>query len=94
MTSQDPTAQLVQVPTGTGESRWPMALAVLGGMAVSTLLTLFVVPSAYALIDDVTSWNEDRQRRGQGLGAGLGEAWSTLRHRGAHMRTRDASESS
>ena len=34
MTSQDPTAQLVQVPTGTGESRWPMALAVLaaGGL--------------------------------------------------------------
>ena len=34
MTSQDPTARLVQVPTGTGESRWPMALAVLaaGGL--------------------------------------------------------------
>lgn len=75
------------------ELQRPMALAVLGGMAVSTLLTLFVVPSAYALIDDVTSWNEDRQRRGQGLGAGLGEAWSALRHRGA-LRTRDASESS
>src|SRR4029078_3046414 len=34
MTSKHPTAQLVQVPTGTGESRWPMALAVLaaGGL--------------------------------------------------------------
>ena len=34
MTSQDPTARLVQVPTGTGESRWPMAVAVLaaGGL--------------------------------------------------------------
>src|SRR6201989_199764 len=34
MTSQDPTAQLVQVPARTGESRWPMALAVLaaGGL--------------------------------------------------------------
>src|SRR4029077_18587186 len=34
MTSEDPTARLVQVPTGTGESRWPMALAVLaaGGL--------------------------------------------------------------
>jgi hypothetical protein len=34
MTSQDPTARLVQVPAGTGESRWPMALAVLaaGGL--------------------------------------------------------------
>src|ERR1700760_5099211 len=34
MTSQDPTTQLVQVPARTGESRWPMALAVLvaGGL--------------------------------------------------------------
>src|SRR5215475_8650645 len=34
MTSQDPTAQLVQVPAQIGESRWPMALAVLaaGGL--------------------------------------------------------------
>ena len=29
------------------ETRIPMAIAVIGGMTVSTLLTLFVVPAAY-----------------------------------------------
>ncbi len=32
------------------EARIPMAIAVLGGMIVSTLLTLFVVPCAYSLL--------------------------------------------
>jgi HAE1 family hydrophobic/amphiphilic exporter-1 len=31
------------------EARIPMAIAVLGGMVVSTMLTLFVVPCAYSL---------------------------------------------
>jgi HAE1 family hydrophobic/amphiphilic exporter-1 len=31
------------------ESRIPMALAVMGGVLVSTVLTLFVVPAAYSL---------------------------------------------
>ena len=34
-----------------GESRIPMALAVIGGVLVSTVLTLFVVPSVYTLFD-------------------------------------------
>lgn len=33
------------------ESRIPMALAVIGGVFVSTFLTLFVVPSVYSLLD-------------------------------------------
>lgn len=33
------------------ESRIPMALAVIGGVFVSTILTLFVVPSVYSLFD-------------------------------------------
>jgi hypothetical protein len=44
-----------------------MALALVGGMAVSTLLTLFVVPAAYSVIDDVIVWNDDRRKRGVGL---------------------------
>ena len=32
------------------ESRIPLAVAVLGGMIFSTLLTLFVVPCAYSLM--------------------------------------------
>ncbi|MBW2182733.1 MAG: efflux RND transporter permease subunit, partial [Deltaproteobacteria bacterium] len=36
-----------------GESRAPMAIAVAGGMTTSTVLTLFVIPVAYTLIDDI-----------------------------------------
>jgi HAE1 family hydrophobic/amphiphilic exporter-1 len=49
------------------ELQRPMALAVVGGMAVSTLLTLFVVPAAYSLLDDLANWNAERRRRGAGL---------------------------
>ncbi len=46
------------LPTAIGvgpgsESRAPMAIAVIGGLFVSTLLTLFVVPVAYTLLDDL-----------------------------------------
>jgi len=34
------------------EQRAPMARAVIGGLLTSTLLTLFVVPVVYTLIDD------------------------------------------
>ena len=44
-----------------------MALAVLGGVLVSTVLTLFVVPAAYSLFDDLVTWNAERRRRGSGL---------------------------
>jgi HAE1 family hydrophobic/amphiphilic exporter-1 len=37
------------------EQRAPMAHAVIGGLITSTLLTLFVVPVAYAILDDVTA---------------------------------------
>ena len=33
-----------------GEAMIPLARAVIGGMAVSTLLTLFVVPCVYSLV--------------------------------------------
>jgi hypothetical protein len=36
-------------------------------MVVSTLLTLFVVPAAYSVLDDVIVWNDDRRKRGVGL---------------------------
>jgi len=58
------------------ETQRPMAIALIGGMLVSTALTLFVVPSAYSLFDDAVVWNEQRQRRGTGLLAGLRGAFS------------------
>jgi HAE1 family hydrophobic/amphiphilic exporter-1 len=53
------------------ELQRPMALALVGGMVVSTLLTLFVVPAAYSVLDDMIVWNDDRRKRGVGLLAGL-----------------------
>ncbi len=37
------------------ETRIPMALTVIGGMVVSTFMTLFVVPAAYVLFDDLAA---------------------------------------
>ena len=37
------------------EQRAPMARAVIGGLITSTLLTLFVVPVVYTMLDDVTA---------------------------------------
>jgi HAE1 family hydrophobic/amphiphilic exporter-1 len=45
------------------ELQRPMALALVGGMLVSTAMTLFVVPAAYSLLDDLIEWNEARRRR-------------------------------
>jgi multidrug efflux pump len=53
------------------ELQRPMAIAVVGGMAVSTLFTLFVVPAAYSLLDDALAWNAVRRRRGEGFFAAL-----------------------
>ena len=53
-----------------------MAISLVGGIAVSTFLTLFVVPAAYSLIDDVVEWNRARRRQGTGLVAGIAHALS------------------
>jgi HAE1 family hydrophobic/amphiphilic exporter-1 len=37
------------------ESRMPMGIAVVGGLVFSTLLTLFVVPSVYSILDDASA---------------------------------------
>ena len=63
------------------ETQRPMALALVGGMLVSTFLTLFVVPAAYSVLDDVVSWNEERQRRGAGF---FGELAAVLGRRVRH----------
>jgi HAE1 family hydrophobic/amphiphilic exporter-1 len=44
------------------EQRAPMARAVIGGLVTSTLLTLFVVPVVYTLLDDLALWLLGRRR--------------------------------
>jgi HAE1 family hydrophobic/amphiphilic exporter-1 len=61
------------------ELQRPMAVSVVGGMALSTLFTLFVVPAAYSVLDDGVAWNADRRRRGEPLVSGLRHALSRRR---------------
>lgn len=44
------------------ELQRPMAIALVGGIAVSTLLTLFVVPVGYSALDDLLVWLRTRRR--------------------------------
>jgi hypothetical protein len=37
-----------------GEFRAPMAIAVIGGLLVSTVLSLVFIPSVYSIMDDVS----------------------------------------
>ena len=56
MTAISTVAGILPVALGLGAggaSRAPMGIAVAGGMTTSTLLTLYVVPVVYSLIDDM-----------------------------------------
>jgi multidrug efflux pump subunit AcrB len=41
---------------GDSDFRGPMAIAVIGGLITSTLLTLVIVPAVFTVFDDVESW--------------------------------------
>jgi HAE1 family hydrophobic/amphiphilic exporter-1 len=59
MTSLTTIFALIPLTIGFGEStslRAPMALAVIGGMVSSTLLTLVVIPCVYWVFDSFSSW--------------------------------------
>ncbi len=45
------------------ETRAPMAIAVIGGLIVSTLLTLVVIPTLYAILDDVMAGIHRRKQK-------------------------------
>ncbi len=55
------------------ETRIPMAIAVIGGIFVSTLLTLFVVPAAYLALIPLEQWESFVK-----LKAALGRLWENV----------------
>ncbi|RMF93679.1 MAG: efflux RND transporter permease subunit [Nitrospinota bacterium] len=62
----------IALGTGAGsEARAPMAVAVIGGLTTSTLLTLVVVPVVYTLLDDLRHpqdwqiWKRWQQKKGE-----------------------------
>jgi multidrug efflux pump subunit AcrB len=59
MTSVAMIAGMVPIVIGlSGDSSWraPMAICVIGGIAMSTLLTLVIVPAGFTLADDMEKW--------------------------------------
>ncbi|QNH16897.1 AcrB/AcrD/AcrF family protein [Xanthomonas sp. GW] len=49
--------------SGDSSFRAPMAIAVIGGLITSTLLSLIVIPAAFTLVDDLGEWMSRRFRR-------------------------------
>jgi multidrug efflux pump subunit AcrB len=59
MTTVAMVAGMLPVALGLGEAsdfRRPMAIAVIGGLITSTLLTLVIVPAVFTLFDDIERW--------------------------------------
>jgi multidrug efflux pump subunit AcrB len=59
MTTVAMVAGMLPVALGIGEAsdfRRPMAIAVIGGLITSTLLTLVIVPAVFTLFDDIERW--------------------------------------
>ena len=59
MTTTAMIAGMLPIAVGLGagsEARAPMAIAVVGGLFMSTLLTLVVVPVVFTYMDDLQNW--------------------------------------
>jgi hydrophobe/amphiphile efflux-1 (HAE1) family protein len=66
MTSIAMIAGMLPTAIGIGDSsefRAPMAVAVIGGILTSTVLTLVIVPAGFALVDDIEQWVGPKFRR-------------------------------
>ncbi len=48
---------------GDSEFRSPMAIAVIGGLTTSTLLTLVIVPAVFTVFDDIERWMAPRAKK-------------------------------
>jgi HAE1 family hydrophobic/amphiphilic exporter-1 len=50
-----------------GEARSPMGVAVIGGLLLSTLLTLVVVPCLFSVAEDMQMWFAARRAKKKGI---------------------------
>jgi multidrug efflux pump subunit AcrB len=50
---------------GDQSFRAPMGVAVIGGLIVSTLMSLFIVPAMFTVVDDFQQWLGRIGRRGE-----------------------------
>jgi Cu/Ag efflux pump CusA len=49
---------------GDPSFRAPMGVAVIGGLVVSTVMSLFIVPAMFTVVDDFQQWLARLGRRG------------------------------
>jgi len=57
--------------TGPGaELRWPLGIAIVGGLIVSQMLTLFTTPVVYLYLDSFVHWLARRRTAARSLGSG------------------------
>lgn len=93
MTSVATIAGAVPPALGLGpgaETRIPMALTIIGGVTVSTLLTLFVVPCVYSVFSTIESHKHDADLREALIE--LGELSSDPSSNGRHAQTAPVTE--
>jgi len=57
---------------GGSEARGPLGLAVVGGLAVSQLLTLFLTPVVFIYLDRLQHWLRPKRARVPGLAEKMG----------------------
>jgi len=55
MAPHDQTTAEMRLQTGI-DAYSPLATVIIGGLSISTVLTLFVVPLLHDIIDDVPAW--------------------------------------
>jgi hydrophobic/amphiphilic exporter-1 (mainly G- bacteria), HAE1 family len=63
---------------GGGPAYYPMARAIIGGLAFGALVSLFFVPAFYVWLDDLGAWRKRLGQRGSAPAALVAQRSSSL----------------